>query len=258
MKVSSNQNHNLNFNAQLISQWKCSNIKGDAKSISIIALEKRDLDYINLFRKNLDRYRYLTPIRQAIIDASTQMIKNILEKMSDTNNKIKMFAAIHDGDICGLLVANVPKKLPITESTVYSSRHNPAKNETELDWLVTWNTKLNEKIKGIGKALVSEYFRTVKTDGFRDVYVRSEIPEYSYAVNFYESVGFEKISDKRSKLANKNTNKYVIEDLSNPEDKIIPMIITRRKQREVSEQLEKDFCRQEFVKNSIDLEEYLK
>ena len=169
-----------------------------------------------------------------------------------------MFAAVHDGDICGLLVANVPKKLPVSETTVHSSRHNPAKNETELDWLVTWNAKQNEKIKGVGKALVSEYFKTVKTDGFRDVYVRSEIPEHSYALRFYESIGFEKLSNKRIKLANKNTNKYVIDDKSDPEDTIIPMIITRKRQKETIEKLEKELCRQEFVKNSIDLEYYLK
>ena len=59
------------------------------------------------------------------------------------------------------------------EVFVYSSRHNPSKNETEIDWLVTWNPD-DENIKGIGKALVGEYFRTIKKDKFRDVFVRSE------------------------------------------------------------------------------------
>lgn len=258
MRVSSNQKYNPSFNAQLLSQWKCLSQTGKAKNVTILALEERDLGYIKHFRKNLDRYNYLTPIRQAIIDASSQMIRDILEKISGKKNKIKMFAAVHDGDICGLLVANVPKKLPVSETTVHSSRHNPAKNETELDWLVTWNAKQNEKIKGVGKALVSEYFKTVKTDGFRDVYVRSEIPEHSYALRFYESIGFEKLSNKRIKLANKNTNMYVIDDKSDPEDTIIPMIITRKRQKETIEKLEKELCRQEFVKNSIDLEYYLK
>ncbi len=169
-----------------------------------------------------------------------------------------MFAAVHDGDICGLLVANVPKKLPVTENTVHSSRHNPAKNETELDWLVTWAPRYSEKIKGIGKALVCEYFKTVKKDKFRDVFVRSELPEHSYAVNFYESVGFEKISERRAKLANKNSNQYQIQNFADSEDKIIPMIITRGRQQETIERLEKELCRQEFIKNSVDLEDYLK
>ena len=258
MKVSSNQQYNPNSKAQLLSQYRCLSNIAKPKNVTVIAFEKKDIDYIKMFREKLDRYSYLTPIRQAIIDATSKMILEILDKICEKKNKIKMFAAIHDGDLCGLLVANVPKKFPATDTTVYSSRHNPAKNETELDWLVTWEPKQNEKIKGIGKALICEYFRTIKKDKFRDIFVRSEIPEYSYAAHFYESVGFEKISERRAKLANKNTNKYIVEDLSNPEDKIIPMIITRRRQQETIERLEKELCRQEFVKNSVDLEEYLK
>lgn len=258
MRVPSNQKNNPNFSAQLISQWKCFNKTAKPKNVNIISFEKKDLNFIKSFRQNLDRYNYLGSIRQTIIDSTTQMIEEILEKMPDEKNKIKMFAAVHDGNICGLLVANIPKKSTIGNSTVYSSRHNPAKNETELDWLVTWNAKLNEKIKGIGKILVTEYFRTVKSDKFRDVYVRSELPELSYALNFYKSVGFEETSDKRIKLVNKNTNKYVIEDKSNPNDTIIPMIATRKNQKEIVKHLEKEYCRQGFIKNSIDLENYLK
>ena len=258
MQVSSNQQYNINFGAQLLSQWKCLNKTGKPKSVTVIAFEKSDIDYIKKFRKSLDRYNNLTPIRQAIIDATSQMILEILDKMSEQKNKIKMFAAVHDGDICGLLVANVPKKLPVTENTVHSSRHNPAKNETELDQLVTWAPRYSEKIKGIGKALICEYFRTVKKDKFRDVFVRSEIPEHSYAVNFYESLGFEKISERRAKLANKNSNQYQIQNFADSEDKIIPMIITRGRQQETIERLEKELCRQEFIKNSVDLEDYLK
>lgn len=258
MKVSSNQQYKPSFQAQLLSQWCCLNRTAKPKNVTIISFEKKDLDYIKKFRENLGKYNFLQPIRQAIIDAASKMILNILENTSEQKDKIKMFAAVHDGDLCGLLVANVPKKFPVIETTVYSSRHNPAKNETELDWLVTWNPKSSEKIKGIGKALVCEYFKTVKKDKFRDVFVRSEIPEYSYAVNFYETLGFEKISAKRAKLANKNTNKYVVEDISNPEDKIIPMIITRSRQKNAVERFEKELCRQEFVKNSVDLETYLR
>ena len=258
MRISSNTELNLSFKSQLISQWKCLSKTGKPKNINIISFEKKDLDFIKKFRQNLDRYNYLTPTRQTIIDSTTQMIEKILNKISDKENKIKMYAAVHDGNICGFLVANVPKRSPAGDTTVYSSRHNPAKNETELDWLVTWNAKLNEKIKGIGKVLVAEYFRTVKSDKFRDVYVRSELPENSYALDFYKSVGFEQLSNKRIKLVNKNTNMYVIEDTSNPEDSIIPMFATRKKQKEITTKLEKEYCRQGFVKNSIDLETYLK
>ena len=114
-----------------------------------------------------------------------------------------MFVATQDGSPCGLLVGNIPKHVYDGERICYSSRHNPAKNETELDWLVTWQPKGKCKIKGIGKALVGEFYRTIKKDKFRDVFVRSEVPENSYASEFYESIGFEQLGKKRLKLFNK-------------------------------------------------------
>ncbi len=74
MQVSSNQQYNTTFRAQLLSQWKCLNKAGKPKSVTVIAFEKSDIDYIKNFRKSLDRYNNLTPIRQAIIDATSQMI----------------------------------------------------------------------------------------------------------------------------------------------------------------------------------------
>ena len=254
MKVSPSQ-QNISFNAQLISQWKCQNAKGNLRNVSIVALEKRDLEYIRNFRKDLDKYRHLVAIRQAIIDASTNAIVEILQKAGEAFNRVKMYMAVYEGKPCGFLIANIPKKRPVTDAEVFTSRHNPAKNETEIDWLVTWNPNRNESLKGIGKALVGEYFRTIKPDKFRDVFVRSEIPEYSYAAFFYESVGFERLSDKRTKLANKNSGQYIINDESNSEDAVIPMIITRSKISAKADELAEQMCRREFVKNSVDIKE---
>ena len=106
----------------------------------------------------------------------------------------------------------MPKTSPNYDGIVYSSRHNLAKNETELDWLVTWSPKGNERLKGIGKALIGEYFRTVKKDKFRDVFVRAEVPEKSFAKSFYEKLGFEQIGNKRVRLLNKNSAKSIITD----------------------------------------------
>ena len=88
MRVSSNQKYNPSFNAQLLSQWKCLSQTGKAKNVTILALEERDLGYIKHFRKKLDRYNF-TPIRQAIIDASSQMIRDILEKISGKKIKLR-------------------------------------------------------------------------------------------------------------------------------------------------------------------------
>ena len=49
MKVSSQSNYNTSFNAKLLSQWRCTNAKNKAKNISIISVEKNDLDFMQKF-----------------------------------------------------------------------------------------------------------------------------------------------------------------------------------------------------------------
>ena len=100
-----------------------------------------------------------------------------------------------------------------------------------MDWLVTWMPKSNNQLKGIGKSLVGQYFSTLKQDGFRDVFVKSELPEISYAQFFYENLGFEKLGDKRAKLTTKTSSQCIIKDFSNNLDIIIPMIATKNKIR---------------------------
>ena len=51
MKVSSQKNYNLSFNARLLSQWRCCNAKNKIKNVSIVAIEKKDLPFIEKFVK---------------------------------------------------------------------------------------------------------------------------------------------------------------------------------------------------------------
>ena len=257
MKVSSNQNFNTNFKAQLLAQWRCLNSTNKPRNISIASLEKIDLEFIKEFRKKLNIYEHLTPAQQAIIDFSTKTIETILESIIDKYKKIKMYIAIYNGKPCGILIGNIPKKIPTTENITYSSRHNAARNETEVDWLVTWNPNKNEKIKGIGKSLVCEFFRTLKNDNFRDVFVRSEVPEFSYAASFYESLGFERLGKKRIPLLNKNTSPYVIADSSDSSEQVIPMIITKGEINKLLKKIDNEIPRQEFVKSTIDIHDLI-
>ena len=88
--------------------------------------------------------------------------------------------------------------------------------------------------------------------------MRSEVPENSYATDFYESLGFERLSEKRLKLFNKNSAQYVISDYGEGSDDIIPMIITRKSLQETAEDLSKIMMRQEFKRNSIEAEDLIK
>jgi hypothetical protein len=146
---------------------------------------------------------------------------------------------------CGLLIANMPKHSG--DKIVYSSRHNNAKNEAELDWLVTWAPQENLEIRGIGKSLVGEYLRTIKPDKFRDVYVRSELPEVSVAQEFYESLGFEVISDKRKMWESKTTNLPIVRSCDNVTELMVPMLITRKKITEILEKIGNKMSRHGFI-----------
>lgn len=257
MRVSSNQ-ENLNFHAIQLAQWRCKTLNNKTKNITIVALEKKDLNFVEKFVEKSDLFCYKDNLKQELVNNTICTIRDILNRTEKAFDKTKMFLAIHEGTPYGLLVGNVPKKNIDTEQIKYSSRHNPAKNETELDWLVSWQPRGKRKIKGIGKALVGEYFRTVKKDKFRDVFVRSEVPENSYAKDFYESLGFEQMSDKRLKLYNKNSAQYITLDYGEGNDDTIPMLITRKVLNEIAEYLSKTMMRQEFKRNSIDAEDLIK
>ena len=251
MKVSSQKNYNLSFNARLLSQWRCCNAKNKIKNVSIVAIEKKDLPFIEKFVKYIKNLKIDNSITKEIMNDSSKTILEILRSNILGAKKIKIYIATYDEIPCGIFIANIPKSSSSNKGIVYSSRHNPAKKETEIDWLVTWKPTGNENIKGIGKALVGEYFRTVKKDKFRDVFVRSEIPEKSFAKNFYEHLGFERFSEKRLKLSNKNSAQCLVHDFSSDSnDETIPMIITRKNLEKTAEIISTTLRRQVFVQKS--------
>lgn len=258
MKVSSNQ-QNINFNAIPLAQWRCKTFNNKTKDVVIVAFEQNDLNFVRKFVEKTHDICKNDSDKLEIVNSTVQTIRDILEKTNKKNfERVKMYLALNEGTPCGLLVGNIPKLDKDSQQIKYSSRHNSAKNETELDWLVTWQPKGKSKIKGIGTALVCEYFRTVKKEKFRDVFVRSEVPEKSYATDFYEKLGFETLGTKRLKLFNKNSAQYVISDYGEGNDDTIPMIVTRKKLQDISQDLSKKMTRQEFKQNSITAEDLIR
>ena len=260
MRVSSKENY-TSFNAIPLSKWKCLARDGMKKDVTLLLLENKDLKVIsqnsNLF---LELVNHVDETRKEIISSSINTIKALFENRCNVEifEKIKILLAVEKKNLCGILIANIPKINLNNDNYVYSSRHNAAKKESEIDWLVTWTPQKEEKTSGVGKSLVVEYFRTLKEDDLRDVFVRSEIPEYSYATKFYESLGFEKLTNKNVKLSNRNTNKYVVNNFAETEDLGVPMIITRRKINEESQKIIDKMCRKSLPKESIDLNELIK
>ena len=85
----------------------------------------------------------------------------------------------------------------------------------------------NKKFRGKGLATVYEYFLTLIKDGFKQCFVRSEIPGKSSAVDFYTRVGFEALSDTPRRILRQNDNIYEIGKYDDKTDTIIPMIIKK-------------------------------
>ena len=261
MKVSSNQQSKLSFNAISLAQWRCKTLNNKIKNINIVSFEPKDINFVENFIKKIDYICKNDISKKEMVDITIKTIRDILYNIKDKNfAKVKTYLAVQEGTPCGLLIGNIPKQIQGSDNTRYSARHNCAKNETELDWLVTWQPRGKSKIKGVGKALVCEYFRTIKKEKFRDVFVRAEIPENSYATSFYESLGFEKLNEKRLKLSNKNSAQYyVIKNYGcETDDGNISMLITRKILQEITEYLSKTMCRKEFKKSSIDAEDLIK
>ena len=252
MYVSSTQ-QNPTFGAKLISQWRClSSQDGKYKNVSVVALEKRDLSFVNEFIKKLPKMSNVQDsIKREILSSALRTIKSVLESKYVDLKKIKMLLGVYNTKPCGVLVANIPK-LTEGECIGYSSRHNCTKNEGELDWLVTWSPEVGNDIKGVGKALVGEFFKGLRKDGIRDVYVKSELPENSYAQYFYESLGFETMGEKRAKLEKRTSKPYLVNTFCDSEDMIIPMIATRKNSTQKATELAEAMCRNEFIKKSLD------
>lgn len=151
----------------------------------------------------------------------------------------------------GRSISCIPKNSKGT--LVYSSRKNKGKHETELDWLTTWNCNPNKKVRNIGKALMTEFYNLLPGDKFKQVYVRSEVPELSYAAEFYKSVGFKELYPERKRIMKYQTNRYTIGEYDSPNDEVIPMLATNAQIKKIKKEIFKTLERKELTKRSESL-----
>ena len=198
---------------------------GKNKEVIIYQLEKSDVSYIKHLVNNLSsfykKYNVENESAKQVIEEAFNASIEILKGKHKSIDKTRILMAFYNNEPSSILIGNA---LKVDKKGIfhYSSRKNHAKNETELDWLATWNNK----IPGEGQATVYEYFYTLLRDGFKQCFVRSELPEKSSAVNFYTRMGFEKLSNRKRPILRKNDNKYVIGKFDDKADKIIPMKAT--------------------------------
>jgi len=182
--ISQNKSYSPNFGAIPLAKYGYLHDKD--QDVMVYQLEERDVDYLKYISDNIDGFYK----RHDITDDSTkQVVKEAVDAgieilQSKYEKKAKVLLALSDEEPSAILIGNV-LKVDKNGKFHYSSRKNHSKDETELDWLATWN----KKILGEGKVIVTEYFHTVLKDKFKQIYVRSEVPEKSFAQSFYEKMG---------------------------------------------------------------------
>ena len=172
----------------------------------------------------------------------------ILEEAKYKEDKAKVLLAFCDEEPSAILVGNT-LKIDKNGRFHYSSRKNHSTDETELDWLATWN----KKILGEGKVIVCEFFHTLLKDGFKQCYVRSEVPEKSFALEFYKKMGFEPLSNRQRRIQRKNDNTYAIGNFDAPKDLIVPMKATTRNILRSIKKRSRELLRKELEPFSADL-----
>jgi len=218
-----NYRNSTNFKAIPLAQYGY--MQDKSKNVMVYQLEKSDIDYMKNIVNNMDsfykKYEIENESAKQVIDEAFRAGVKILSADNPREDKAHILMAFCNDEPSSILIGNV-LKVDKNGNYHYSSRKNHSKDETELDWLATWN----KKIPGEGQATVYEYFHTLLKDGFKQCFVRSELPEKSSAVDFYTRMGFDKLSDKPRPILRENDNRYVIGSYDDESDEIIPMKAT--------------------------------
>ena len=230
-----------NFTAIPLAQYGY--LHNKKQNVAVYQLEKQDVNYLQNISDNIDNFYKKYEITD---DSTKQVLKEAVDAgieilQSKYEKKAKVLLAFSNNEPSAILIGNV-LKVDKNGGFHYSSRKNHSKGETELDWLATWN----KKIFGEGKVIVTEFFHSVLKDGFKHIYVRSEVPEKSFALDFYKKMGFEPLSEEQREIQRKNDNRYLIGDYDSLEDNIIPMKITTRAVKNSIKQRSDELDRKEY------------
>ena len=108
-----------NFGAKQRALYKLAN----GETVKLLELEKKDLSFIKKFSQNIDSYMDKKEIetvtdKRLIIDTSFKIIKEMLEMPAKLREKTRMFLAVSNNDVCGVLVGGMPKKTAQKPSSI--------------------------------------------------------------------------------------------------------------------------------------------
>lgn len=252
MKLSFNPSYNKQTTFKAIPLARYGYLNDKARNVIVYQLEKKDIDYLKYISAHIEQFYKKFEVDN---DSAKQVIKEafdagaaILSEAKYKEDKAKVLLALSDEAPSAILIGNT-LKIDKNGKFQYSSRKNHSNYETELDWLATWN----KKILGEGKVIVCEFFHSLLKDGFKQCYVRSEIPEKSFAMEFYKKMGFQPLSNRQRRIQRKNDNIYAIGNFDAPKDLIVPMKATTRNILRSIKRRSEELMRKELEPFSADL-----
>lgn len=202
----------------------------DGKKVRIYEVTQEDLPFLEHLSSQMEKYMDTCGIEERNVNNKKMIMETTINVMKEKlklfpkETKTHFYLAESDGKICGALAGGLPKKAP-NGTRLYSARKDANINETELNWFATW-----PQGGGVGKAMLAEFMNTMGKDGFKRLFIQSEIPKLSKASIFYERMGnhkIHKLSPERYVL-NVEYNKDILPSLRPNADgmynyKIVPM-----------------------------------
>lgn len=208
------------------------------KELTIYEMEPKDIPFLNdlekkikLLRKNARRKDKKNLYK--IVISSIEEAKSTLKLRKDfkINDPSVIYLASIEKQPCGILMGNMPKINTDDCQLTFSNRNKP--NETELDWIATWQPKKGQYLKCTGTALVSEFFNFCKNlKNIDSIFVRSEVPHKSKAFDFYHNLGFNHTGEKTMPVDNnsrpKEIAKLLLKSFKPDRSHIIPMEISTK------------------------------
>lgn len=270
---------NVSFTGIPISKYSATLENSKPCEILIYKIEAKDKIFLKKLLKKAQQEELISPDlaqnqtrikKRDYTNFCYELIKNsvndmlslfkIKDKLKCADSSIKYLAVV-DKKPCGILVGNIPKITPDLKKIVFSNRGKG--KETELDWLVTWKQKGEEKASGIGRTLLAEFFNEVsKLKNTNSIYVRSSLERVSNAKKLYTRNGFRPTSQSFIDYENESRPTDITRFIKKERHKnidfpVIPLQMKTKNALASFEQTAKTLNRQALPQESLDLLETL-
>lgn len=238
--------------------------------VSVVQLEPKDIPALEKMERELKENTFPLPgfpdtnisdHRELSEFAVTDIIDTLkLERDHQYKTNATLLMAVHNKRPVGVLGGNFLKLLNGSDEMTYSVYDKSGKKEAaELDWLMSF--PYSKEIKKIGTALFSTFIKIAgQNKGFKEMHISAAIPRKSFAVKYYESLGFKKTgptkdwiqADSPRHLLFFTKEKFVEDDVQAQ-----PMAQKMKPTLKMAKDFQNEWVTKTYKKRSLNPENYL-